>query len=100
MEDFIEEPTKEALALLKKKELLDITKHYKIEVVDSARKAEIRKLIVDYLIEEDLINNGGSSDATANALELKRLEYQERERERENQLRLKEIELKKKELTI
>ena len=68
--------------------------------MDSARKAEIRKLIVDYSIGEDLIDDGGSSEATVNALELKRLEYQERKRERENQLRLKEIELKEKELTI
>ena len=50
MEEFIEEPTREALALLKKKELLDIAKHYKIEVVESARKAEIKKLIIEHLI--------------------------------------------------
>ena len=96
MEEFIEEPTREALALLKKKELLDVAKHYKIEVVESARKAEIKKLIVDHLIEEDLIDEG---EAT-NALELKRLEYQKRERERESQIRLKELELKEKELSI
>jgi len=96
MEEFIEEPTREALALLKKKELLDVAKHYKIEVVESARKAEIKKLIIEHLIEEDLIDESES----AATIELKRLEYQERERERENQLKLKELELKEKELSI
>ena len=85
--------------MLKKKEILDVAKHYKLEGVESARKAEIKKLILDYLIEEDLVNEGEAS-GDVNALELKHLEYQERERERENQLRMKELELKEKELSI
>ena len=99
MEKFVEEPTREALTSLKKNELVDVAKHYKIEVVESARKAEIKKLILDYLIKEDLIEEGEASGDAANALELKRLEYQERERERENQIRIKELELKEKELS-
>jgi len=45
--------------LLKKKELLDVAKNYKIEVLELARKVEIKKFIVEYLIEEDLINDNG-----------------------------------------
>jgi len=99
MEEFIEEPTNDALTSLKKKELLDVAKHYKLEVVESARKTEIKKLILDYLIEEDIIDKGEAS-GDVNTLELKRLEYQERESERENQLQMKEVELKEKELSI
>jgi len=33
MEEFIKEPSKEALALLKKKELLNVAKHYKTEAL-------------------------------------------------------------------
>jgi len=47
MEEFIKEPTREAFSFV---ELLDVAKHYKIEVVESARKTEIKKLIIEYLI--------------------------------------------------
>ena len=66
MEEFIKELSKEALALLKKKELLNVAKHYKIE----ARKAELKKFIFEYLIEEDFINSNGEISETVNAVEL------------------------------
>ena len=37
---------------MKKKELLDIVKHYKLEVSKSTSKAELKKLVLDYLVEE------------------------------------------------
>ena len=55
MERFYTEPTLEILNSLKKKELLDAAKHYKLEVTDSASKVEIKKLVLDYLVEEEWI---------------------------------------------
>ena len=49
---FYAEPTLEVLYSLKKKELLDVMKHYKLEVSKSASKAELKKLVLDYLVEE------------------------------------------------
>ena len=54
MQKFIKELSKEVLALLKK-ELLDVAKHYKIEVLELARKAELKRLVVEYLNEEDFM---------------------------------------------
>ena len=104
MESFYTEPTLEILNSLKKKELLDAAKHYKLEVTDSASKAEVKKLVLDCLVEEEWIAEPEtvSTDELRGQqlLELKRLEFQERERERESQLKLKELELKEKELSI
>ena len=104
MESFYIEPTLEILNSLKKKELLDAAKHYKLEVTDSASKAKVKKLVLDYLVEEEWIAEPEtvSTDELRGQqlLELKRLEFQEQERERESQLKLKELELKEKELSI
>jgi len=54
MQKFIKELSKEVLALLKK-ELLDVAKHYKIEVLELARNAELKRLVVEYLNEEDFM---------------------------------------------
>ena len=104
MENFYAKPTLEVLNSSKKKELLDIVKHYKLEVSESASKAELKKLVLDYLDEEELIAEPERATAEElsgeQLLELKRLEFQERERERETQFKLKELELREKELTI
>ena len=93
MEGFYTEPTLEVLNSLKKKELLDVVKHYKLEVSESASKAEIKKLVLDYLVEEELITEPETTAADGPSkqqlLELKRLEFQEREREREAQFKLR-----------
>ena len=102
MEKFYAEPTLEALNLFKKKELIDAAKHFNLEVNESVSKAELKKLVLDYLVEEELMAEPEFTDELRGEqlLELKRLEFQERERERENQVKLKELELKEKELAI
>ena len=54
MEKFYTEPTLEALNLLKK-ELIDAAKHFDLEVNESVSKAELKKLVLDYLVEEELM---------------------------------------------
>ena len=46
------EPTLEALNLFKKKELIDAAKHFNLEVNECVSKAELKKLVLDYLVEE------------------------------------------------
>ena len=102
IEKFYMGPTLEVLNLLKKKELIEAAKHFDLEVNESVLKAKLKKLVLDYLVEEELMAEPESTDELRGEqlLELKRLEFQERERERENQVKLKELELKEKELTI
>ena len=101
MENFYKEPTLETLNSFKK-ELSDIATHYGLEVPENASKADIKKIVLDHLVEEELISEPDPSDTMRgqHLLELKRLEYQERDRERETQLRMKELELKEKEIAM
>jgi len=77
---------------------LDIT----VWKLESLSKAELKKLVLDYLVEEELIIETDVTDELRGQqlLELKCLEFQEREREREDQFKLKELELREKELAI
>ena len=66
-------------------------------------KAQIRKLVVQYLREEEMLSESAKIMDTAGMtgeelLQLKQLEMQENEKEREVQWRLKELEFKEKEL--
>ena len=102
MENFYKDPTLEVLNSLKKKELIEVASHYELEVPENASKADIKKIVLDHLVEEELISEPEPSDTMRgqHLLELRRLEYQEREREREAQLRMKEIELKEMEIAM
>ena len=100
MDNFYKEPTLEVLNSFKKKELSEVASHYGLEVPENALKGDIKKIVLDHLVEEELISEPEPSDTTKgqHLLELKRLEYQERERE--TQLRMKELELKEKEIAM
>ena len=54
-------------------------KHYKLEVGESASKVELKKVVLDYLVEEELITEPETkaADKLSGLLELKRLEFQE-----------------------
>ena len=67
-------------------------------------KAKIKKSIIEYLQNEELLSNSSDTGETGKMmgkekLELKWLGFQEEERKREAQLKLKETEYKEKELT-
>ena len=104
MDNLYTEPTLEILNSLKKKELSEAATHYRLEIPKNASKAAIKKLVLDYLIEEELIAEPAEllSDTMRGQqlLELKRLEFQEREQEREAQLKMKELEIKEKEIAM
>jgi len=103
VELFAEEPLLLVLDSIKKTELLAIAQHYKLSsITGSLKKGEIKKLIKEYLIDEELVlkEDEEMSQPSANLLERKHLEFQEREKEREVRLKMKELELREKELSI
>ena len=95
IELFTARPTLLALDSFKKTDLLTIAQHYKLSVTTTQKKGEIKRLIWDYLTDEELVpeEETESLGSSNTLLELKRLEFQEREKERENQVRIKEMEI-------
>ena len=67
--------------------------HYKVEVSSTIRKADLRKAISQYLVDEEIVSDEEYEPETD--IELKKLELKERERERESQMRIKELEIKR-----
>jgi len=68
-----------------------------------ATKAELRKVFIEYFVEEDLMLEEEASGSTQDGgLELKQLELEhkarELEREQECQLKIRELEIREKEM--
>ena len=116
LDKFTAEPSVELLNLGKKTDLLNLAKHYKLsEIKYSMRKHEIKNILVQYFVDEEIFNENAlslivdvQSVSSLKELELKfkirQLEIQEREKEREwereerekereFQLRMREIEM-------
>ena len=90
---------------IKKLQLIEFGTHYKLEVDASMKKGEVKRLLVEFLIDEKIIpeyeeNSGVTPLSNKNELELRRLELQDKEKERKAQLKLKELELREKELSV
>ena len=95
VELFVEAPALSSLRALKRSDLLALANHYKLETTSGMRKNEIRTVLLEYLIDEEVVSEDETVVAeTTSAVELKRLELREREKEQESQLRLKELEFK------
>jgi len=92
----------ETLYSFKKKELTEVDSHYGLEVPKNASKVDIKKVMLDYLEEKELISEPGQSDTMRgqHLLELQHLEYRERECEKETQLRMRELQIKVKEIAM
>ena len=98
LQEFTNNPRLATLAALKKSELLSVANHYKVEVSSTIRKADLRKAISQYLVDEEIVSDEEYEPATD--IELKKLKLKERERERESQMRIKELEIRERELSI
>ena len=104
LDKFTAEPSVELLNLGKKTDLLNLAKHYKLsEIKSSMRKHEIKNILVQYFVDEEIFNENAlslivdvQSVSSSKELELKfqirQLEIQEREKEREREEREKERE--------
>jgi len=92
IDTFVEEPTLKVVKSLKKAELIQVTQHYKLEFNSTLKKSELKKLVIEFLVEEEVVSENdselpitASQDATLSILKLRRLELQDKERERESQ---------------
>ncbi|KAJ8041519.1 hypothetical protein HOLleu_12356 [Holothuria leucospilota] len=119
LDELVSSPSVEELDSLKKSEIVKVAKHYGIEFQPLMRKDEIKKYVLEYLVDESILPSTVLETAitvpTDNTFELKRLEMEmnkevrlkemEREREkeeremqrekeaREHEFRLKQLEL-------
>ena len=97
LDKFTAEPSVELLNLGKKTDLLNLAKHYKLsEIKSSMRKHEIKNILVQYFVDEEIFNENAlslivdiQSVSSSKELELKfqirQLEIQEREKEKERE---------------
>ncbi|KAJ8026400.1 Protein split ends [Holothuria leucospilota] len=106
LDKFVASPSVEELDSLKKSEIVKVAKHYGIEFQPLMRKDEIKRYVLEYLVDESILPITVLETAitvpTDNTFELKRLEIEmnkeirlkemEREREREERERKKEKE--------
>ena len=105
VESFVEKPSLRVVRVLKKSQLTTLAQHFKLELTTTMKKSEVKQLVIDYLVDEELVSDEeleATSDhvVSENAVELKRLELADKEKERESQLKLKELEIREKELNV
>ncbi|KAJ8032589.1 hypothetical protein HOLleu_26150 [Holothuria leucospilota] len=91
LDKFVTSPSVEELDSLKKSEIVKVAKHYGIEFQPLMRKDEIKRYVLEYLVDEGVLPSTVLETAitvpTDNTFELKRLEI-----EMNKEIRLKEIE--------
>ncbi|KAJ8044130.1 hypothetical protein HOLleu_11512 [Holothuria leucospilota] len=91
LDKFVASPSVEELDSLKKSEIVKVAKHYGIEFQPLMRKDEIKRYVLEYLVDESILPSTVLETAitvpTDNTFELKRLEI-----EMNKEIRLKEIE--------
>ena len=95
LDKFMAEPSVKLLNLGKKTDLLNLAKHYKLSVIKSSmRKHEIKNILVQYFVDEEIFNENvlslivdvqlvSSSKELELKFQIRQLEIQEREKERE-----------------
>ena len=78
VESFVDSPKLSALMSLKKTELATLAQHYKLEVPSNMKKSDIRKMLVEYLVDEEIVSDDEVEPDTS-AVELKKLELRDKE---------------------
>ena len=84
LETFVNEPSLQVIRALKKSHLQQIASHFKLTVPTTTRKDELCKMVMQFLVDEELVPEESVEDlplptVDSNVLELKRLELQDRE---------------------
>ncbi|KAJ8049035.1 hypothetical protein HOLleu_01585 [Holothuria leucospilota] len=91
LDEFVASPSVEELDSLKKSDIVKVAKHYGIEFQPLMRKDEIKRYVLEYLVDESILPSTVLGTAitvpTDNTFELKRLEM-----EMNKEIRLKEME--------
>ena len=65
VESFVDSPKLSALMSLKKAELTTLAQHYKLEVPSTMKKSDIRKMLVDYLVDEEIVSEDEAESDTS-----------------------------------
>ena len=89
--DFEVKPTIEQVHNLKKTELLEVCKHYEINAKVSMKKAEVKQMLVEYFVDENVL-----PDSVLESVKVQTTDVELRKLELEHDMRLKEIALKEK----
>ena len=100
VDTFVANPKLTELATLKRSDLVSLMSHYNLEVNSGIRKRNVRKLVCDYLLDENVVSDKEAGKSVESAVESKRLKFQEKEKECETQVRLKELEIKEHEIAV
>ncbi|KAJ8051127.1 hypothetical protein HOLleu_04579 [Holothuria leucospilota] len=114
LDKFVASPSVEELDSSKKSDIVKVAKHYGIEFQPLMRKDEIKRYVLEYLVDESILPSTVLETAitvpTDNTFELKRLEMEmnkeirlkemEREREREREREERERERKEREMQM
>ncbi|KAJ8025192.1 hypothetical protein HOLleu_35327 [Holothuria leucospilota] len=99
LDEFVASPSVEELDSLKKSEIVKVAKHYGIEFQPLMRKDEIKRYVLEYLVDESILPSTVLETAitvpTDNTFELKRLEM-----EMNKEIRLKELEKEEREMQM
>ena len=102
LEEFIKHLLKKDLDLLLKPQLKQVAQLLNIEPREQMKKVELKRLVLDHLIEENLILDDELN--SVNEVEIKLLELEhdtrEQERNRECQLRMRELVLREQEIAV
>jgi len=107
LESFVHAPSLQQLKSLKKFQLQQIAKHFKLDFTTATRKDELSCLITEHLIDEELVSDTEepaddplSPVVDSSVVELKCLKLQDQEQEQEANLKLRELEVREKELLL
>ena len=74
LKNFVSSPSLEVINSLKKANLLVVTQHYELSVNKSMSKARIKKLIVEYLQDEELLSDSSDTGETGKTTGEEKLE--------------------------
>ncbi|KAJ8025051.1 hypothetical protein HOLleu_35147 [Holothuria leucospilota] len=99
LDKFVASPSVEELHSLKKSEIVKVAKHYGVEFQPLMRKDEIKRYVLEYLVDESILPSTVLETAitvpTDNTFELERLEM-----EMNKEIRLKELEKEEREMQM
>lgn len=100
MHDLEGDPTVDRVNALKKSELLCVCKHLNLEVKTAMKKAEVKVVLLEYLVDENVLSDSVLENVqivTSSDFEMKKLELEfdlkRRETELQAQLSLRQLEL-------
>ena len=104
IQKFVEKPSIEAINELKKSELLDIGKHYNLDVRQALRKHEIKKIVVEFMTDENILPESAlkcieSSDTEGSeSVQMLQMKFDHQLKLKDMELRMKEFELEQERL--